>query len=77
MLLYASRQTALLSILRQTGARLRRYHPDLPIAEPSSFVNVGHSKDITRATISRWLKTTIESAYLAFHHMDGPEKPVT
>lgn len=37
-------------------------------------VNVGYSKDITRATLSRWLKSIIKEAYLSLQHKDGDSK---
>ena len=39
-------------------------------------VNKGHSTDITRATMSRWLKTLIRKAYMDLHQ-DGKLKPST
>ena len=38
-------------------------------------INVNHSRDITRATLSRWLKTTIKNAYHSLSRKVGPNRP--
>ena len=38
-------------------------------------VNKGNTADITRATISRWLKTTIRNSYLALNREDSQGNP--
>ena len=38
-------------------------------------LNPSHDRDITRATLSRWLKTTIKNAYVALEKEGGPSQP--
>ena len=61
--------------LKEYRARTDRFRAPSQRALFVSF-NVNHSKDITRATISRWLKTTIKNAYSALDHDGRLSQPV-
>ena len=60
--------------LKEYRARTERFRAPSQRALFMSL-NLNHSKDITRATLSRWLKTTIKSAYISLDKKGEPSQP--